>query len=593
MITVEGLAGATVCICAPTRSATVVTELERQLGLAGASVLAPVPPGANLSPLQRAALAALHERKIEQSDIVVVANVDGYTGIGTAAEIAHAVRLGKPVQFLHDPPTLAVDRDTYAGLVGRTRFLELRPRQYLPQDLATGTLITVCAPGDGRAAWFRVTEQLRMGDRAQALAASDPARAVPGSDADALAAVLEARYPGTAKDGHDVLYLEFVAEPDPIPALEPPAPAGSRVVLLVHGDQDRLVLVGPETRRRLPGGDIADGEYPTDAAVRYAREQLGLAEAPPLRLVVLDTGASGPAGVTATFVFDTGILKQEYCETVRAAAASVTGGCVFAAHDDALAHIHGRPARWLHAASVGEKAHDRLAPRAIGSHSADAQGHRVFRDVIDIDGPLVRLENGEAPGARLIWEWHEQVPEGVPVTQTGVWAFDADGRVLLQHRVEAGRVDAGRFALPAGWPEDTDRDLLAGAAREAFEESQILIDQARAVRLGFAVAYGNPAFPNGLAQARFAAPVLAYYPIATDADPKLEGRRYPYRRYLADIRRAAALLDWGPHATVQARAAEQAARELGVPVDRPAADGYHDHGDAHLPERAPAWELTL
>ena len=590
MISFEQLQGATVCICAPTRSATHVAELERQLGLAGASVLAPVPPGAGLSPLQRAALSALHERKIEQADVVVVANPDGYAGSGTAAEIAHAARLGKPVMFLHDPPSLAVDGETYAGLIGRTRSLELRPGHYLPRDLAAGSVIAVCAPGDpeGRAAWFRVTEQLRYASRAEALAAIDSARAVPGIDADVLAALLEARYPGTAAAGHEVLDLEFIAEPAQIRTSEPQAPSRPSVVLLVRADEDRLVLLGPPSQPRLPGGAIAEGEYPTDAAMRCAREQLGLTEAPLLRLVVLDTGASGQGGVTATFVFDTGTLKEEYCETVRTNAVSATGGCVFAAHDEALARVHGRAARWLRAAFVSEQAHDRLAPRAIGSHSVDPQGRVVFSDFIDVDGPLVRLEDGIVPGARLAWEWHEQLPEGVPVTQAGVWAFDQDGRVLLQHRV-----DAGRFALPAGSPEEKDRDLLASAAREAFEESQILIDQRRAALLGYQVTYGNPAYPNGQAQARFAAPVLAYYPIAPDTDPALKGGRLPYRRYLVDIRRAAALLDWGPHAEMQTRAAEQAAREIGVPVDRPAADGYRDHGDAHLPEIAPEWELVL
>lgn len=590
MISFEQLQGATVCICAPTRSATHVADLERQLGLAGASVLAPVPPGASLSPLQRAELSALHERKIEQADVVVVANPDGYTGAGTAAEIAYAVRLGKPVMFLQDPPDLAVDTDVYGALVARTCSLELRPRQYFPAGLVAGSILTVRAPGDldGRVAWFRVTEQLHLSSRAEALTTIDPARVQPGTDTDALAALLEVRYTGTAQAEHDVLDLEFIAEPDPIQALGPQAPSLPAVVLLVRTDEDRLVLVGPSSRPRLPGGAIAEGEYPTDAAARYAREQLGLAEAPPLRLVVLDTGASSPGGVTATFVFDTGTLKEEYRETVRAHALSETGGCVFAAHDEALAQIRGRPARWLRAASVSETARDRLAPRAIVSHSIDFQGRVVFSDFIDIDGPLVRLEDGNVPGARLVWEWHEQLPEGVPVTQAGVWAFDRDGRVLLQHRV-----DTVRFALPAGGPEDKDRDLLASAAREAFEESQILIDQRRATLLGYQVTYGNHAYPNGQAQARFAAPVLAYYPITPDTDPKLEGRRRPYRRYLVDVRRAARLLDWGPHAEVQARAAEQAAREMGVPVDRPAADGYRDQGDAHLPERAPAWELVL
>jgi hypothetical protein len=119
-----------------------------------------------------------------------------------------------------------------------------------------------------------------------------------------------------------------------------------------------------------------------------------------------------------------------------------------------------------------------------------------------------------------------------------------------------------------------------------------VIDQRRAVLLGYQVTYADPRFPNGLAQARYAAPILAYHPAGADTDPKLNGERPAYRRYLLGVRKAAALLDYGPHAELQARAAEQAAQEMGIPVDRPAADGYRDHGDPSF-EHTAQWQVSL
>ena len=587
MIRYEGLSGATVCVCAPTRSAADVAQLELRLGVAGASVFTPVPYSASVSSVDRAALAVLHLRKIAASDVVVVANSGGYAGSGTASEIAYALRLGKPVLFLNDPGTLEVGVEAYDALIGRRAFLDLRPTAFVPHDVVIGSIVNVRVSEDptGRAAWFRINDSRRFATRAQALEAYDPGRVMP--DAERVTQALEEKYPGTAPGEHTVLELDFIAELTAGELPEHTGP-GARVVLLVRADEKRFVLVGPEHGPGLPGGEIAHGEYPSDAAARYACNQLGLAEPPPLRLVVLDTGANGPAGLAATFVFDTGILKEEYCDTLRTSAHALIGGCMLAPPDEALALVDRRAARWLQAASIAQKAHDELAPGAYGSHTVDARGRVVFFGFVEIDGPLLRLEDGDVPGARLVWEWREELPEGVPVTQAGVWASDRDGRVLLQDRVEQGR-----FVLPAGHPEPGDRDLLATAARGAFEESQVLIDQRGAAFLGYQVTYGDPAFPNGQAQARFATGVLAYYAIGSNTDSKLEVRRRPYRRHLVDIRHAAALLGWGPHADIQARAAEQGARVLGLPVDRPAADGYRDQGDPYLPAHAPDWNLEL
>lgn len=52
------------------------------------------------TPEQKLALDALHFRKIELADEVLVLNVAGYIGESTRNEIAHARSLGKPIRFL-------------------------------------------------------------------------------------------------------------------------------------------------------------------------------------------------------------------------------------------------------------------------------------------------------------------------------------------------------------------------------------------------------------------------------------------------------------------------------------------------------------
>jgi 8-oxo-dGTP diphosphatase len=197
-------------------------------------------------------------------------------------------------------------------------------------------------------------------------------------------------------------------------------------------------------------------------------------------------------------------------------------------------------------------------------------------------GATAYLEDGYPPGERPVFTWHEgEAPPGVPVRQVGVWAFDpVDGRVLLQHR-EAER----RYGLPAGRPEPGEEDdPRATMVREAWEEPQIIVDPQRAVYLGYQFTKSDPAYPGGLVQLRYAAPILRYHPIAPDGDPELGGARAAYRRFLTDIARAVDLLDWGPSGYTQARTAAQTARALGVPADNPSPDGYRDH--AHVP--APA-----
>lgn len=52
---------------------------------------------------QKTALDALHLRKIDLADEVLVLNVDGYVGESTRREIAYAQRRKKPIRWLESP----------------------------------------------------------------------------------------------------------------------------------------------------------------------------------------------------------------------------------------------------------------------------------------------------------------------------------------------------------------------------------------------------------------------------------------------------------------------------------------------------------
>lgn len=76
----------------------------RELTFAGVIVVAPgvFPSGeANVvvSDEQKSALGALHLRKIDLADRVLVVNPGGYIGESTSREIAYARATGKPVSY--------------------------------------------------------------------------------------------------------------------------------------------------------------------------------------------------------------------------------------------------------------------------------------------------------------------------------------------------------------------------------------------------------------------------------------------------------------------------------------------------------------
>lgn len=89
-----------VCICGSMRFAEEMTAANRDLTLAGVIVLAPGEVGAaTITPEQKAVLDAVHRRKIDLADRVLVVNPGGYVGESTRGEIAYATESGKPVTF--------------------------------------------------------------------------------------------------------------------------------------------------------------------------------------------------------------------------------------------------------------------------------------------------------------------------------------------------------------------------------------------------------------------------------------------------------------------------------------------------------------
>jgi hypothetical protein len=64
--------------------------------------------GVGCTPEQKIALDALHFRKIEMADEVLILNVGGYVGESTAREIAHARSLGKRIRWLEEERAVAL-----------------------------------------------------------------------------------------------------------------------------------------------------------------------------------------------------------------------------------------------------------------------------------------------------------------------------------------------------------------------------------------------------------------------------------------------------------------------------------------------------
>ncbi|MFC9178417.1 MULTISPECIES: hypothetical protein [Streptomyces] len=96
-----------VCICGSTRFAEEMLAANRELTFAGVIVVAPGvfahsgdrETGERITGEQKAALDALHLRKIDLADRVLVVNPGGYIGESTRREITYARGAGKPVSF--------------------------------------------------------------------------------------------------------------------------------------------------------------------------------------------------------------------------------------------------------------------------------------------------------------------------------------------------------------------------------------------------------------------------------------------------------------------------------------------------------------
>lgn len=96
-----------VCICGSTRFVDEMSAANRELTFAGVIVVAPGvflhaedhEADEMITHEQKTALDALHLRKIDLADRVLVVNPGGYVGESTSREIAYAQATGKPISF--------------------------------------------------------------------------------------------------------------------------------------------------------------------------------------------------------------------------------------------------------------------------------------------------------------------------------------------------------------------------------------------------------------------------------------------------------------------------------------------------------------
>ncbi|WP_394619866.1 hypothetical protein JNUCC0626_12415 [Lentzea sp. JNUCC 0626] len=88
-----------VCLCGSARFVDELRAANRGLTFAGVIVVAPGEAGEVVTAEQKVVLDALHLRKIDLADRVLVVNPGGYVGESTSREIAYARATGKPVSF--------------------------------------------------------------------------------------------------------------------------------------------------------------------------------------------------------------------------------------------------------------------------------------------------------------------------------------------------------------------------------------------------------------------------------------------------------------------------------------------------------------
>lgn len=88
-----------VCICGSSRFVDEMRAANRNLSFAGVIVVAPGEADGLITDEQKTALDALHLRKIDLADRVLVVNPGRYIGESTSREIAYAHANGKPISF--------------------------------------------------------------------------------------------------------------------------------------------------------------------------------------------------------------------------------------------------------------------------------------------------------------------------------------------------------------------------------------------------------------------------------------------------------------------------------------------------------------
>jgi hypothetical protein len=88
-----------VCICGSARFVNEMRAANRELTFAGVIVVAPGEADGAVTDEQKTVLDALHLRKIDLADRVLVVNPGGYIGESTRREIAYARAASKPVSF--------------------------------------------------------------------------------------------------------------------------------------------------------------------------------------------------------------------------------------------------------------------------------------------------------------------------------------------------------------------------------------------------------------------------------------------------------------------------------------------------------------
>jgi hypothetical protein len=88
-----------VCICGSTRFTREIRAANHELTFAGVIVVAPGEADELVTDEEKTRLDALHLRKIDLADRVLVVNPGGYIGESTRKEIAYARAKGKPVSF--------------------------------------------------------------------------------------------------------------------------------------------------------------------------------------------------------------------------------------------------------------------------------------------------------------------------------------------------------------------------------------------------------------------------------------------------------------------------------------------------------------